>query len=137
MDYRVILYHKQATSARTRFLKFSHGSVCAFETIPKLAQLVDKQPDNTVLHPAAVLHKVEQTLSLDAGTLAAETDYRHSVEVPGGSMQILLARIDSMDPPFDRAEKIGAQFIDLTQARGLPQIELELLRYAYELVLGG
>lgn len=55
MDYRVILYHKQATSARTRFLKFSHDSVCAFDSIPKLAQLTDAQPANTVLHPTAVL----------------------------------------------------------------------------------
>ena len=34
MDYRVILYHKQSTSARTRFLLFASGSVCAFEPIP-------------------------------------------------------------------------------------------------------
>jgi hypothetical protein len=137
MDYRVILYHKQPTSARTRFLKFSHNSVCAFESIPRLAQLIDGGSVSTVLHPAAILRTVEKALSLDAGTLKAETDYRHNVEVPGGSIQILLVNIDTIDPPFEQAEKASAQFIDLTQARGLPQIELELLRFAYDLVLGG
>ena len=137
MDYRVILYHKQVTSARTRFLKFSHDSVCAFEPIPSLAQLVDGEAVNTLLHPAAVLQEVEDELGLDQGSLKAEAEYRHNVEVPGGKLQIILANITTMDPPFELAEKANAQFIDLTQARGLPQIELDLLRHAYELVLGG
>lgn len=76
-------------------------------------------------------------MGLDDGTLKAEAEYRHSVEVPGGTIQIILANIATMDPPFEQAEKANARFIDLTQARGLPQIELELLRHAYELVLGG
>ncbi|MES9812513.1 MAG: hypothetical protein ABW161_06575 [Candidatus Thiodiazotropha sp.] len=137
MDYRVILYHKQATSARTRFLKFSHDSVCAFDSIPKLAQLVKGVPANTVLHPTAVLQELEGELGLDAGSLKAEAEYQHSVEVPGGTIQVILSNITTVDPPFEQVEKANARFIDLTQARGLPKIELELLRYAYELVLGG
>ena len=34
------------------------------------------------------------------------------------------------------AEAIGARFIALTDARGLPAIELELLRKAYEILIG-
>jgi hypothetical protein len=34
------------------------------------------------------------------------------------------------------AAAAGAEFIDLTAARGLPRVELELLRLAYEHVLG-
>ena len=137
MDYRVILYHKQATSARTRFLRFGNGTVCAFEPLPMPAQLLDASPDNTVMHPAAALHAVEQQLGFAAGTLKAEAEYHHSIEVPRGRIHILLASIDALDPPFELAEHAGASFIDLTQARGLPQIELALLRHAYELVLGG
>ncbi|MEJ2396380.1 MAG: hypothetical protein P8045_12610 [Candidatus Thiodiazotropha sp.] len=138
MDYRVILYHKQATSARTRFLKFAHQSVCAFESIPMPAQLLEREPSsNTVNHPAAILQKVEKEFSLPTGCLKAEGEYQHSVEVPGETIQIILACITTMDPPFEEVEKANAQFIDLTQARGLPGVELELLRHAYELVLGG
>jgi hypothetical protein len=57
--------------------------------------------------------------------------------VPGEDIDILLASITTVDPPFEEAEKSNAQFIDLTQARGLPPVELELLRSAYELILGG
>jgi hypothetical protein len=137
MDYRVILYHKQATSARTRFLKFSNDSVCAFEPIPMPAQLLEDADSKMVNHPAAILQDVERRLDFPSGSLKAEVDYMHLVEVPGGRIQILLAGITTTDPPFEQAERIDARFIDLTQARGLPGVELELLRCAYELVLGG
>lgn len=137
MDYRVILYHKQATSARTRFLRFAYGSVCAFEPIPMPAQLIEEDAGKMVNHPAAILQEVEKRLDLPAGCLKAEGEYRHTVEVPGRRIQIILANITTMDPPFEQAEKADAGFIDLTQARGLPGVELELLRHAYELVLGG
>jgi hypothetical protein len=137
MDYRVILYHKQATSARTRFLKFDNDSVCAFEKLPKLAQLVAVSADDPALHPAAVLTSVEQKLGLATGDLEAEGEYRHSVEVPGGRIAVILAGITTIDPPFELADRAGATFIDLTQAKGLPQVELELLRHAYELLMGG
>lgn len=137
MDYRVILYHKQATSARTRFLKFSHESVCAFTGIPKLAQLIQGPADNMVIHPAAVLNKVEEILELDPNTLKAEGDYHQYVSVPDDTIQIILANITTLDPPFEAAKKLNARFLDLTQCRGLPPIELELLRQAYELVMGG
>ena len=137
MDYRVILYHKQATSARTRFLKFAHQSVLAFEPIPALAQLQSSDNSKMVNHPTAILQEVERRFDFPAGTLKAEGEYRHCVEVPGESIQIILANITTMDPPFELVEKQQASFIDLTQARGLPGVELELLRHAYELVLGG
>jgi hypothetical protein len=137
MDYRVILYHKQATSARTRFLKFAHESVCAFDPIPMPAQLLDEAADKMVNHPAAILQEVEKRLEFPLGSLKVEGEYRHTVEVPGSKIQIILANITTMDPPFELADKCNASFIDLTQARGLPGVELELLRHAYELVLGG
>jgi hypothetical protein len=137
MDYRVILYHKQATSARTRFLKLDHNSVCLFQPIPMPAALLESEPPNTVNHPAAILRDAEKQFDFPPDSLKAEGEYRQTVEVPGGAIQIILAAITTVDPPFDVAEKMGGRFIDLTQARGLPEIELLLLRSAYELVLGG
>ncbi|MES9946120.1 hypothetical protein [Candidatus Thiodiazotropha sp. CDECU1] len=137
MDYRVILYHKQATSARTRFLRLQNSSVCLFDPIPMPAALLDRVESNTINHPASILQDAERRLDFPAGCLKAEGEYRHTVEVPGQTIQVILAAITTVDPPFAEAEKNGAGFIDLTQARGLPEIELQLLRCAYELVLGG
>lgn len=109
----------------------------AFGPISGPSQLKSGSAENTAVHPAAVIQKTEAMLNLPAGSLKAETQYRHSVEVEGGAIKILLAAITTIDPPFEAIEKAGASFIDLTQARGLPPVELELLRHAYELVLGG
>ncbi|MES9938987.1 MAG: hypothetical protein ABW104_04345 [Candidatus Thiodiazotropha sp. 6PLUC2] len=115
---------------------FEEQTVCAFEPLPNLSAVVSTRPD-TVFHPAAILNETEKRLGLEKDTLAFESEYRQTVEVPGENIDILLANINTMDPPFDIVEKSNAKFIDLTQARGLPGIELELLRSAYELILGG
>ena len=135
-SYRVMLYHKQATSARTRFVKFDSGSVLGFDPLARLAQVDDAKAGNTRVHPASVLRETEQRLGLDANTLVAEPEFQHAIDVPGGVVQVLLAAISTMDPPFEAVEKAGGRFIDLTQARGLPPVEMEMLRHAYELVLG-
>lgn len=137
MNYRVILYHKHFTSARTRFLKYHYNSVLAFEPLAKLAQLSAQPPPKTMVHPAMALKRVEKHLGMTADSLKPEAEFQHYVEVPGEPVQIILAGITSIDPPFDIAEQVGGEFIDLMQARGLPQVELELLRCAYELVVGG
>ena len=137
INYRVILFHKQSTSARLRFLKFSYNSVCAFESIPMPANVHADLQRPTAMHPAPVIQKAADELGLSIDDLKVEEGYRFDVEVPGEYIRILLVGITSMDPPFSEAEAIQARFIDLTEARGLPGIELELLRGAYEYLLGG
>jgi hypothetical protein len=135
---RVIFYHKQSTSARTRFLRFHYHAVCAFEPLPKLAMLMDEdETPDVVLHPAMVIKQAEQQFGLSTGELEAEAEYNACVDVAGGPVNVLLARFTSIDPPFALAEKIDAKFIDLTEARDLTEVELALLRRAYELILGG
>lgn len=135
---RVILYHNQATSARMRFLRLTYDSIFYPEPLPKLATIMDDDYSPAVaVHPAAVIKQIEQEMELAAGDLEAEAEYQVSVDIAGGPVSILLARFTGIDPPFDLAESMDAKFIDLTQARGLPQVELECLRKAYELVMGG
>ena len=137
VEHRVIFYHKQATSARTRFLRFANNTVCAFDALPTLARVLDELPDITPLHQDDVLSEAAQEIGLEPHELAAESEFQQLVEVPGQQIRIILAAIKTTDPPFELAERIDASFIDLTQARSLPPAELELLRAAYEVVLGG
>lgn len=137
MAFRAILFHKQPTSARLRFMRLAHGGVCAPGPIPDLGRSRIGRPRGPAIHPAQVLRWLERELGFDVGSLRAEEGYRCAVDGPDGQIPVLLVGIDSVDPPFELAERIGAGFIDLTQARGLPALELELLRGAYEVVLGG
>ncbi len=135
---RLIMFHKQKTSARTRFLLQAEGTVCGFDPLPPLAQLMETDEDSKVaLHPGALTHAAEQRLGLPTGSLEAMGDFHVRVDVAGGPLSIFLAGFTMEDPPFDAAKATGARFIDLPEARMLPPTELQLLRLAYEYLLGG
>ncbi|HEY6896727.1 MAG TPA: hypothetical protein VI279_05655 [Rhodocyclaceae bacterium] len=138
-DVRLILFHKQSTSGRTRFLRFAQG-LLAFEPLPALSALVDEgaaAASSVRPHPAAALRAAEERLGLAGGSLKAEAEFYAEVETPAGAVPVLLAAFTSIDPPFDAAAQAGGQFIALTEARGLHPLELDLARRAYETILGG
>lgn len=136
---RFILYHKQSTSGRTRFFRFAHGGVCGLEKLPPLAQVLDPEerlPLSIIAHPASSLAQIHQQLGLQAADLRIDTDYREQVDVPNGIINIYLAYFTALDPPFATAEKYGGRFVELAQSRDLSRPELELLRRAYQVILG-
>lgn len=134
---RVILYHNTPASARLRFLRFPYQSICAFKPLPKLSVLMDQGlATDTLLHPAVVARQTENKLGLGQDSIQVQGEFEAFVDVAGGPICIHLAAFTSLDPPFELADKLDARFIDLNQARDLPQVELELLRKAYDIILG-
>jgi hypothetical protein len=138
-EARLILYHTQPFSARTRFVRFDHGGICGFSALPEESALADSIADTggkLVSHPAFLLRDAEQRLQLHSGALAAHIGFRVTLMSPQGAIAVSLARFTTLDPPFAPIEAIGGAFIALTEARRLPPVELELLRRAYEQILG-
>jgi hypothetical protein len=136
-DLRLILVHKQKTSARVRFLKFAHG-VSAFAPLPVLSVVEEEGAGDPVVayHPSAWLRAAEKRLGLDAGALAPVADYHATVQTPDGPVTVQLASLETVDPPFAEAETLGGRFVAITEARGCTPVELELLRRAYTTVMG-
>ena len=137
---RVILYHKQSTSAMTRFFKLNDGGVLIGGEIPKLARVITgevKDDPSVVSHPAAIVAELAAWLGLSVDAFEVETEYAELLEVPGELIRMNLIRFTTIDPPFAEAEQVGASFIALTQARGLESVELELLRSAYTMIMEG
>lgn len=133
---RLILLHKQATSGRVRFLCLSSG-VVAFAPLPALATLRDEAHAPTLHHhPTAVVREAELQLGLPEGAIVPEADFQAWVDTPDGDVAVLLASFAGIDPPFAAAERTGSRFIAITEACGLSEVERQLLRRAYEYVLG-
>ncbi|TVQ90327.1 MAG: hypothetical protein EA400_06410 [Chromatiaceae bacterium] len=140
----LILYHKQSTSARTRFLRHDHGGICGPTPLPASARLESASPPSAVTdsagtvltHPAMMLRGAEADLQLPRGSLVADPGFRCRLCTDTDIGEVQLGRFTSTDPPFAAAKAAGASFIDLIQARGLPALEMQLLRLAYEHVLG-
>jgi hypothetical protein len=133
---RLILAHKQKTSARLRFLRFAHG-LTAFEALPALSAVLDAPPVHGVeAHPGVYLRAAEARLGLAPGDLALEAEFHAAVDTPDGTIDVRLASFTGIDPPFAAARRHAARFIAITEARGASAVELELLRRAYGVLLG-
>lgn len=133
---RLILLHKQSSSGRVRFLCLSSG-VVAFKPLPALSALRDEDYSPTVqFHPTAVVREAEIHLGLAEGGLDPVADFQAWVDTPEGDVPVLLAAFTGIDPPFAAAERCHARFIAITESRQLSEVERNLLRRAYEHVLG-
>ena len=133
---RLILLHKQATSGRVRFFCQTFG-VLAFAPLSPLAALRDEDYSPTVrFHPTAVVREAEIHLGLPEGGIEPDADFKAWVDTPEGDVPVLLAAFTGIDPPFSAAERSGGRFISITESRHLSEVERNLLRRAYEHVLG-
>ncbi len=135
---RIIVFHKHRTSARTVFLIDTDGSILFGDTLDGPCHLLEngevaEQHDERHF---ALLHSVEEELHLKKNALVMEPEFQQTIETPHGVMPVFLARLDSMDAP-DHSELSGGQaFVPITELRKLSPQEMELVRLAYEHVLG-
>lgn len=142
----LVLYHKHRTSARLRFLRHAHGGICRSGPLPADARVqanpcadqtaADTDGGRLHLHPGMLLRAAEADLGLPRGCIESDAGFRGHVCTADGCAAVQLASFTDLDPPIDAAASVGAAFIELTAARGLPAVELALLRLAYEHVLG-
>ena len=98
-DCRLIFYHKQDTSARLRFLKFDSGSVCAFEPLPTLSQMIDASidadvDDGIVTHPAKLVRIAGNWLGLEIDKMKVDAGYHASIDSSAGTVRIFLSASD-------------------------------------------
>ena len=83
-----------------------------------------------------LVRNAEGRLGLPTGSLEHQVDLRCHLKGADGEIDVFVARFTDIDPPFAAGASIGADFIDLTEARHLTRLELALLRLVYEHVLG-
>lgn len=133
---RLILLHKHGTSGRVRFLCLATG-VLAFAPLPALAALRDEDFRPKVqVHPTALVREAEVQLGMAEGTLQPEADFQAWVDTPSGDVPVLMGLFMGIEPPFEVAARRDGRFIALTESRHLTDVERQLLRRAYEHVLG-
>ena len=133
---RLILIHKHGTSGRVRFLCLSTG-VVVFKSLPALSALREEAFSPKVqIHPTAVVREAEIHLGLPEGAIEAVPEFQAWVDTPEGDVPVLLAAFVGIDPPFAAAERVHGRFIAITESRQLSEVERNLLRRAYEHVLG-
>lgn len=126
-DLALILYHKQATSGMVRFARFGNTVLAA-----RLAA----GGGATLPHPAPLATQATTRLGLPAGAVRVDGEFHADLLAPGGTLDVRLGEFTTIDPPFDAVAAAEGRFVTLTEIRGLPDTERDVLRLVYEHVLG-
>ncbi len=137
---RFIFFHKHPVSAKTRFLKLAHGGVCGPQALPPLSQLneeFERDDEKVVMHPSLLADIAAKTLGLSSNDLVLDLTYCQQVEVPYNALTVYLVGFKGHDTPDEHLAEQNSRFIAITQAFGMPAVEMELLRRAYATIMEG
>jgi hypothetical protein len=141
-DIRVILYHKHRTSARTLFLRHADGGVCTPKPLPPLSSVLPEEETDSenvtfAVHPASLALVLGRHLELPPDFIEIDPEFSAKVDTPGQLLTFYIGRFKCMDPPCAQFTDRGGKFCAITDLRGQPPAEMELLRRAYQAILGG
>jgi len=133
-DWHCVLYHKQRTSARTRFLRLGHDVVFP-QPDDELAEVCEAGETGKLRsHPAAGLGRVSRSVGLTPADLKVDGEPLAALGEP--PVPVWLVEVITMDPPFDEVAAAGGAFVSIMEMRDVPEGQRELLRIAYERILG-
>lgn len=131
--WRVLLCHKHPVSARLRFLVPSNGGVCLPWHLPGLSVLAEDAAGLVDVHPSLMLPVLAELLSLPLARLFVVPGFGVVLEQPGGLMPVYLASLEGNDVP---EAPVGLRWIELPDSIPMPWLDRELLRRAYEFLIG-
>jgi hypothetical protein len=135
--HRVILCHFDSYSTALRFARYG-GSVLAPAPLPESARAISVPNDTNEQHtPAVVMEALAAQCGLDTTQLALDDDFQAWMSCDRGPVRIHLARFTALDAPHSTIEPLGGVFKPISEMRGIPMIELNLLRQVFNLIMGG
>lgn len=133
---RVILCHFDSYSAALLFARYG-GSVLAPTPLPEAARDMAAPDDAGAQHaPAAVLDALAAKYGLDAAQLKMDDGFQAWRSDDIGLIRIHLARFTGLDAPHAALEPLGGAFRPISQMRGMPVAELDLMRQVFNLIMG-
>jgi hypothetical protein len=134
---RLILCHFDSYSTALRFARYGSG-VLAPAPLPEAASAMPEPGDAGEQHaPGAVLDALVAQYRLDPKQLSLDADFQAWLSCDRGPIRIHLARFTTLDAPHQAIEPLGGVFKPISEMRGVPMIELNLLRQVFNLIMGG
>lgn len=137
--WHCVVFHKQKTSARTRFLIQGRDVVFPAGLAEDHSLTDGDDPDapsvKLLPHPAAGIASLASLLDLPPSAFRVEAAHLGRV-VEDEQAPVWLVEVTTIDPPLENALRMGGRFISIMEARQSPAVQRELLRRAYERILG-
>lgn len=126
-DLALILCHKQATSARLRFVRFGDSVIAAHLTHDEAG---------TVPHPGGLIPATVKRTGLSPGDIRLDPEFEATLLASEGALTVRLGELTTIDPPFEALAAVDGRFVGLTEIRGIPDTERDVLRLVYEHMIG-
>ena len=134
---RVILSHYDSYSTALVFARYG-ASILASTPLPQSAAPMPAPGDVTDQHdPGAVLAAIVAQAGLDPTQLKLDNDFQEWMSSDSGPIRLHLVRFTTLDTPRQAIEPFGGVFKSISEMRGLPMIELNLMRHIFNLTMGG
>lgn len=137
---RFLLYHLHPLSSRLLFVRHATGSVLTPRPLPFLSSPVEDAGSGPTLDPILQLRlgmQIHAGLGFEPGTLLVERGFLRRAEIPRALVDIYLAKFSALDAPHDEVRAKGGEFHPITELQGCHPVEMAVLRWAYEFLLGG
>ncbi|MDD5033910.1 MAG: hypothetical protein PHE55_04060 [Methylococcaceae bacterium] len=132
---RVILCHFDSYSTALLFARYG-VSVLAPNPLPETASVIPEPSDADERYaPLAALDALTERYGLDKAQLNLVDNFQEWMNSPEGPIRIHLARFTTFEAPHATMEPHGGLFKPISQMRGTPMIELNLLRQAFNLIM--
>jgi len=134
---RVILCHFDSYSTALLFARYG-DSVLAPAPLPEAASAIPAPDDDAAQHaPDAALAALTAQYGLDPKQLKIDDGFQAWMASDSGPIRIHLARFTGLDAPHEAIEPLGGVFKPISQMRGMPMTELNLMRQVFNLIMGG
>ena len=134
---RVILCHFDSYSTASVFARYG-TSVLTPAPLPEGASAIAAPDDITEQHaPEVVMEALFAQYGYTPAELTHAAGFEEWMASAAGPIRIHLARFTTLDAPRAAIEPHGGIFKPISEMRGTPMIELNLLRRAFDLVMSG
>ena len=136
---RFLLYHRQPVSSRLLFVRHASGSVLTPRPLPFLSTPIEEDaPDQKIdlLQQITLGMQLNVALDFEPGMLLVEREFLRRAEIPRALVNVHLARFTTLDPPHEEVQYKGGKFCSITDLQGGHPVEMAMLRWAYQFLLG-
>lgn len=134
---RMILCHFDSYSCALVFARYG-ASILAPAPLPESAAPIIG-PDNITeqYDPGVVSEALVAQFALNPAQFNLDEGFDSWMDGDSGSIRIHLVRFTTLDAPHQAIEPFGGVFKPISEMRGLPMIELNLMRQIFNRIMGG
>ena len=134
---RVILCHFDSYSTALVFARRGDSVLAPFTEPASASDMAAPDADSAQHDPAAVVDALVDKFGFDRSTLKMDQGFQAWLSDDKGPIRVHLARFTTFEAPHQVIKPFEAVFKPISQMRGMPMTELNLMRQVFNLIMGG